>query len=106
MKKVIGFLAVALIAIAFIAGVAEANEKKNIVLSNEISIKTSVFSWMCKNKIESNIQKLDGVMDCEVDLDSKTATVKLDPENITPAKIIQEIEDMGYDAILDNKKEK
>mgnify|MGYP006290539831 FL=1 len=44
MKKVIGFLAVVLIAIAFIAGVAEANEKKNIVLSNEISIKTSVFS--------------------------------------------------------------
>lgn len=106
MKKVLSFLAVALIAIAFVAGVANANEKKNIVLSDEINVKTSVFSWMCKNKIETSIQKLDGVMDCDVDLDTKTATIKLDPENITPSEILQEIEDMGYDAKLESVKDK
>ncbi len=100
MKSALRFLTVAFIAIAFIAGFATANDNKVIIPSNEITIKTSAFSWMCKNKIENKISKLDGVMDCEVDLATKTVTVKLDPENISSMKIIGAIEDLGYDAEL------
>jgi copper chaperone CopZ len=105
MKNAFRFLTVAFVAVAFIFGIATANDNNVVIPSNEITIKTSAFSWMCKNKIETNVNKLDGVMDCEVDLKTKTVTIKIDPENITPTKIIHEIEELGYDAKMESQKD-
>jgi len=104
MKTSMRFFAVALIALAFIVGISSAKDSVAAIPTNEITIETSAFSWMCKNKIETNVLKMDGVMDCEVNLDTKTITVKLDPENITPLRVLNEIEDLGYDATLINEK--
>lgn len=74
--------------------------------SEEIKIKTSAYSWMCKNKIESKINKMDGVNDCELDLSNKTLTVKFDSSKISDIDIINQVEDLGYDAELKPIKEK
>jgi copper chaperone CopZ len=104
MKRAFRFLTVAFVALVLIVGLTTAKDNNVIIPSNEITIKTSAFSWMCKNKIETNVLKMNGVMDCEVDLATKTITVKLDPENITNISILNKIEDLGYEAELQKEK--
>ena len=74
--------------------------------SEEIKIKTSAYSWMCKNKIETKVNKMDGVNDCELDLSNKTLTIKFDSSKISEKDIINQIEDLGYDAELKPNTEK
>jgi copper chaperone CopZ len=104
MKRAFRFLTVTFVALVLVVGLTTAKDNNIVIPSNEITIKTSAFSWMCKNKIETNVLKMNGVMDCEVDLAKKTITIKLDPENITNIAILSKIEDLGYDAELIKEK--
>ncbi len=92
MKNAVKLFAAALVAFTLIFGTSFAAE------NNKAEIKTSAYSWMCKNKIETNINKLNGIQDCELDLATKTLTVKYDDAKVNTDKIKQVIEDLGYDA--------
>ena len=52
----------------------------------------------CVNNIETNIGKMAGVKSVNVSLDHNTATVQYCPSTITPAKLCEAIEDLGFEA--------
>jgi copper chaperone len=92
MKNVVKLLSAALVAFTLIFSASFAAE------NNKAEFKTSAYSWMCKNKIESSINKIDGIKDCELDLATKTLTVEYDDTKVNTDKIKEVIEDLGYDA--------
>jgi len=100
MKNVVKLFSTALIAFTLIFGATYAADNA------KVDIKTSAYSWMCKNKIETNINKLDGIQDCELDLATKTLTVKYDDTKVNTSKITEVIEDLGYDAEIKPECEK
>lgn len=53
----------------------------------------------CVKAIKSAVGKLPGVADVQVDLNTKTVTVKHDATQNAREDIIVEIEDQGYDVI-------
>ncbi len=62
-------------------------------------IKTpSVQCEMCKNTIETALNKLEGLSSANVDFKKKITTVKFDDEKISIDEIRNEISDAGYDA--------
>ena len=52
----------------------------------------------CVNNIETNISKMGGVKSVNVSLEQNTATVEYCPSTITPAKLCEAIEDLGFEA--------
>lgn len=56
----------------------------------------------CSSSIETALASQDGVLECTVDLDSKTASVKINPDKIDGAAIVSDIERQGYTASLLN----
>ena len=92
MKAFIKTMVAAMLVFSLAFSISFAKEKE------ELKIKTSAYSWMCKNKIETKLNKMDGVDDCELDLATKTLTIKFDIAKITQDNIVKEIEDLGYDA--------
>ena len=52
----------------------------------------------CVNNIETNISKMAGVKSVNVSLEQNTATVEYCPSTITPAKLCEAIEDLGFEA--------
>ncbi|KAM4047139.1 copper-transporting ATPase 2 [Anomaloglossus baeobatrachus] len=59
----------------------------------------------CVQSIEGRISKIPSVVSIKVYLDKANATVCYIPSEITPQKICEEIEDMGFDTHLDECKE-
>jgi copper chaperone CopZ len=72
----------------------------------EIKFKTSAYSFMCKNEIETNVKKLDGVEEAFLELSDKVLTVKYNPEKVNPEKIKKTVTELGYEAevVKDNNK--
>jgi len=99
MKALIRTLVAVMLVFSLTLSISFAKEKK------ELKIKTSAYSWMCKNKIETKLNKMDGIDDCELDLATKTLTIKFDEAKITQDKIVTEIKDLGYEAIIKPVKE-
>lgn len=96
MKKtmIIRLFALALMSLfAISAGYAKDTAKEPC---NEAKIKTSAFSFMCQNKIESNLKKIEGVNDAQMNLEDKVVTVKYNPAKTSAAKLQQTIDDLGY----------
>jgi copper chaperone CopZ len=54
----------------------------------------------CKNKITSSIQLLDGIYIVDISLKKKIITVTYDDLKTSPDKIINAINDAGYEAEL------
>ena len=52
----------------------------------------------CVNNIETNISKMAGVKSVNVSLEQNTATVEYCSSTITPAKLCEAIEDLGFEA--------
>ena len=64
-----------------------------------IEIKTpTVQCGMCKSTIEKTLNKLDGVISADVDIEKKTATVKYNTEETGPEEIRKTISRAGYQA--------
>lgn len=74
-------------------GFSQENEK-----TKEVKIKTSAFSFMCQNKIESALKKADGVTEAVLTLENKVVTISYHPEKTSPEKLRKIIEDLGYAA--------
>lgn len=66
----------------------------------EAQIKTSAHCGSCKTKIEKAVNKLDGILKSDLDLDSKILTVKYDAEKIKLGDIQAKIKKVGYEADL------
>ncbi|MCL5990722.1 MAG: hypothetical protein M1419_01290 [Bacteroidetes bacterium] len=65
---------------------------------SELKIKTSAISWESKNIIESNLSGMLGVIDSDLDLNSKILTVKINSEKTNCDNILKSIRKLGYDA--------
>lgn len=69
--------------------------------SNELKtaeIKTSAVCEMCKERIEKKVLKLNGVIEANLDIDTKILNVKYDESKTSLEEIRTEISKTGYDA--------
>lgn len=66
--------------------------------SGEIKIQTSAVCGMCKDRIETDLSKENGVKSVSLDTDTKIVTVGYNPEKTDPDKIRTAISKIGYDA--------
>jgi len=66
----------------------------------EINIKTSAYTFLCKNKIEETIKKLDGVEQVYLNLSDKIVTVKYYVGKQTQESLVNTIKNLGYTAEL------
>lgn len=64
----------------------------------EVKIKTSAVCESCKARIEKVVNKMDGVVSSDLNLESKILTVKYDKTKISVDEIRNKIKDTGYDA--------
>jgi periplasmic mercuric ion binding protein len=71
-----------------------------------IKIKTSAVCDECKGRIEGGLAFEKGIKDISLDVDTKVATVKFNPQKTSPEKIRESISKLGYDAddVLADKK--
>ena len=74
---------------------AEENDSSNI---KEIEIKTTAQCGMCKERIEKAVNKLSGVENAVLDVESKVLTVNYIPEEVKPDDIRKAVSRVGYDA--------
>ena len=66
----------------------------------ESKFKTSAYSFMCKNKIESELMKIEGIIDVYLELNDKIVTIKYNKTKLNDDKIIKELDKLGYDSVL------
>ncbi|MPY67561.1 copper-translocating P-type ATPase [Deinococcus sp. SDU3-2] len=52
----------------------------------------------CVGRVERGLKKVDGVENAVVNLATERATVTFDPARTTPAALVQQVEDVGYEA--------
>jgi Cu+-exporting ATPase len=86
LKKVLLTIAVFILA----ASISFAADNK------EISIKTNMHCGSCKTKIETGLNKTNGIIESSADVDSKIVKVKYDAAKTNPQNITKAITDMGY----------
>jgi copper ion binding protein len=66
----------------------------------EIVVKIEGMSCMhCVGKVEKGLKGLDGVLSATVDLEGKQATIRYDPEKVTPESIRKTVTETGYQAV-------
>jgi periplasmic mercuric ion binding protein len=51
---------------------------------------------LCSVTVQKAMQKVPGVGDTKIDYDKKTATVKFDPEKVTPAVLMKATTEAGF----------
>ncbi len=57
----------------------------------------------CKVAVRTALSKLDGVKDAKVDVAKKSATVVYDPTRVTPQRLLDAVNGLGYQASLPAK---
>jgi len=65
---------------------------------SELKIKTSAYSWESKNIIESNLSGMLGVIDSDLDINTKILTVRINSEKTSCDNILKSIRKLGYEA--------
>ena len=94
-RKINSFIAIIMVSILLVSNLPGfGQEKKNA----EIKIKTSAVCTMCKDRIEQGIAFEKGIKDITLDVDTKIATIKYNPNKTTPDDIRKAISKLGYDA--------
>jgi copper chaperone CopZ len=71
-----------------------------------VKFETSAYSFMCKNRIEGEVSKIDGVKECFLDMDTKVLEVKYDKEKTDEEAIKKTVVDLGYECKKKCDKEK
>lgn len=94
MKKYFGFVILVLFANILLFSNSFAKNKNEVTEK----ITTSAVCTMCKDRIESNLKKIDGILESSLDVNSKVLTVKFDKTKITLDDIRKKLSDIGYDA--------
>ncbi len=62
----------------------------------QVQIQTNAHCGGCKSKIEKGLNKLDGILKSDVNLENKVVTVSYNPSKINEEQITQKIADLGY----------
>ena len=70
--------------------------------ADEVKILSNPTCGNCKTKIESGLNKMPGVENSNVDVDSKIVTVNYDPSATNPDNIMKEVKNLGFTASLYN----
>jgi copper chaperone CopZ len=99
MKKEIAKFALAALFAVLLFGSSNLNAKENSILK-EVQIKTTAFSFMCKDKIESTLKDTKGVTDSYLSLDDQIVTIMYDTSLVKVEDLQKSIKDLGYDAEL------
>jgi mercuric ion binding protein len=50
----------------------------------------------CSLTVQKALERVPGVADTKIDYDKKTATVKFDPEKVTPAALMKATSEAGF----------
>ena len=58
----------------------------------------------CSAAVKVRLERIDGVAEARVLLADKRAHVKFDPARVTPARMVEEINDMGYRARVEDSR--
>lgn len=66
--------------------------------TKQVQIQTNAHCGGCKSKIEKGLNKVDGIIKSEVNLDNKIVTVSYNPSKINEEQITKKIADLGYSA--------
>ena len=59
----------------------------------------------CVNNIETNVSKMAGVKSVNVSLEHNTATIEYCPSTVTPDKLCEAIEDLGFEASIQTEQQ-
>ncbi|SMO48546.1 heavy metal translocating P-type ATPase [Melghirimyces algeriensis] len=51
----------------------------------------------CSNRVEKGLTRLEGVEQADVNLATEKATVRYQPETVSPDQLVQKVKDLGYD---------
>jgi copper chaperone CopZ len=104
-NSLVMFITITLLASVFsFAKVSAQTEGKESTKKYEVKIKTSAFSEMCKNRIESEMKDCKGVLDAYLSLEDQVVTVTYDNESVKSSKLKSLINDIGYDAeVIEDK---
>jgi copper chaperone CopZ len=94
MKKNLALMAFIVFAAVLSFSVSLAANKNEV----KEKITTSAVCSMCKDRIESNLKKIDGILESSLDVSSKVLTVKFDKTKISLDDIRQKLSQIGYDA--------
>ena len=92
----IKFFAIVIAVALLFAGKIFAADKENCTV---LKIKTSAYNWDSKNQIESSLSSLVGVIDSDLDLNSKVLTVNINSEKTNCDSILISIRKLGYEAV-------
>lgn len=60
---------------------------------------------ICKNTIEKNVSKMDGVRSCQVNLLDNDMLIEYDETKLSENTIKKVVDDLGYEMLLEKKKE-
>jgi len=58
----------------------------------------------CVARVKSTLKEIDGVGDAHVSLEHRAAEIRYDPAKVSPTKLTQAINDLGYQAGLSREK--
>jgi mercuric ion binding protein len=86
MRRLLPLLVLALLPLAALAGAPQ-----TVVLDVQ-----NMTCPVCPITVKKALQKVPGVADAKVDLDSKTAIVKFDPDKASTAALVKATTDAGY----------
>ena len=71
----------------------------NSMLTDQVTLNVvGMVCVSCVNNIETHVGKMAGVQSVNVSLDQNTATINYNPATITPEKLCEAIEDLGFKA--------
>ncbi|MGB1041388.1 MAG: heavy-metal-associated domain-containing protein [Flavobacteriales bacterium] len=86
-----------LLFISFLFACGTSNEGGNVMANtnSEITIEGMVCETMCVKRIEDKIKRQAGVKSCDIELDSKLATVIYDDSKVKEAEIVEIIESLS-----------
>ncbi len=70
-------------------------EKKKVP-SEEVTFAVDLHCESCKKKCNANLPFEKGVLDFDVNLDSKTIYFKFDPRKTSKSKLAKAVEKLGY----------
>jgi P-type Cu+ transporter len=73
------------------------------VITNKVELDiTGMTCAACSARIEKGLNKMDGVMNANVNLALEKASVEYNPARLSPADVIQKVEKLGYGASVRN----
>lgn len=97
MKTRIVILITALLMIVSASAFAQKKESKKAPYG-EVTFVTNLDCEKCVKKCNATLPYEKGIIDCKIDLDSKTIYFKFDMRKTSPEKLAKAIERLGYTA--------